>query len=93
MTKSETKKSKVHKISSKDSFRNLSYAFYEASKISFSLVFYPIVLLLLGVWLDKRFGTIPLFIIAGVISGVVLGIYKATRIRLTISKKGEEKNG
>jgi len=91
MTKSETKKSKVHKISSKDSFRNLS--FYEASKISFSLVFYPIVLLLLGVWLDKRFGTIPLFIIAGVISGVVLGIYKATRIRLTISKKGEEKNG
>jgi len=69
------------KNKSNKGFRTLSEAFYEASRISFSLVFFPIVLLLLGVWADKKFGTTPLFIIAGIISGVLGGIYQATRIK------------
>lgn len=76
-------KSKTKKINSQESFTILSKAFYEASKISFSLVFFPIVTLLLGVWLDKKFSTTPLFIIIGIISGVFMGIYKATRINIS----------
>ncbi len=72
----------------------LSEAFYEASKISFSLVFFPIVILLIGVWLDKKFGTIPLFIIVGIMVGLFAGMISATRIkRKVFSQKGEIKSG
>lgn len=60
----------------------LGQAFYEASIISFSLVFFPIIFLLLGVFLDKKFSTTPLFIVIGIVLGVITSIYKATRIKL-----------
>ena len=85
---SKNKKS-TSKIQSQESFVILSNAFYEASKISFSLVFFPIVLLLAGVWLDKKLSTTPIFIILGIILGVSVGIYKSTRIR----KSNYFKNG
>lgn len=79
----------VPKLSSQESFQLLSNAFYEASKISFSLVFFPIVILLAAIWLDKKLSTTPLFIILGIIIGVLTGVYKATRIK----KPGSIKNG
>lgn len=79
---------KVKKLSSEESFRLLANAFSEASKITFSLVFFPIIILLAGVWLDKKFSTTPIFIIIGIILGVVIGIYQATRIRKNINLNG-----
>ena len=77
------------KTTSQESFLQLSAAFYEASKISFSLVFFPVVILLVSIWIDKKLSTTPLFIILGIVSGVFAGIYKAMRIR----KTGILKNG
>jgi len=74
-------------------FRCLAEAFYEASKISFSLVFFPIVLLLIAVWLDKKLSTTPLFIIVGIIFGVVLGIYQAVGVRKKVIYRKKNKNG
>jgi len=86
--------SEVNRDKSKEGFQHLSQAFYEASKVSFSLVFFPIVLVLIGVWIDKKLGSTPLFIIVGIISGVLIGIYKATEVKKRFySKTGERKNG
>ncbi len=59
----------------------LMLAFNEASKITASLVFFPIALLLLGVFVDRKFETTPLFILIGMISGIAIGIYQATRLK------------
>lgn len=67
----------------KKGYELLIYALEEASKISFSLVFFPIILLLIGVWIDKRAGTTPLFIIIGIIAGVFAATYQL----LQVSKK------
>jgi F0F1-type ATP synthase assembly protein I len=69
------------KIKGQENLKNITSAFYEASRISFSLVFFPVAILLFGVWLDKKFTTTPLFIILGIVFGVTIGLYKATRIR------------
>lgn len=66
---------------------NLGKAFQQASVISFSLVFFPITFLLLGVFLDKHFKTTPLFIIIFMIVGIIIGVYQAISIRKKISKQ------
>ncbi|OGM28280.1 hypothetical protein A2962_00125 [Candidatus Woesebacteria bacterium RIFCSPLOWO2_01_FULL_39_61] len=88
MLKKHPKKISSKKSEKENSWYLLSQAFYEASIISFSLVFFPIVMLLLGVFLDKKFSTTPLFIVIGIILGVITAIYKATRIKLHKFKNG-----
>lgn len=84
MQKKMTGKSKVgsgKKAGVPIEYKTIANAMYEASRISFSLVFFPVILLLIGIKADKSLGTTPLFIILGAISGVVVGIYKATKIK------------
>ena len=64
-------------------------AFGEASKLSISFVLFPVIFLLVGVWLDKKFSTVPIFIIAGVVLGIVLFVYQ---VRITIKKLNELHN-
>ena len=58
----------------------LMEAFEEATSITITLVAFPVILLLIGVFLDKTFSTTPLFIFIGIIVGVVAGIYQAMRV-------------
>ncbi|KKQ37247.1 MAG: hypothetical protein US53_C0023G0002 [Candidatus Woesebacteria bacterium GW2011_GWA1_37_7] len=59
---------------------NLAQAFAEASKLSISFVFYPVILLLIGLWLDKKYNTTPLFIILSIVIGMLIFIYQASKI-------------
>lgn len=72
-------------------------AFEEATSITIGLVAFPIILLLVGVFIDKTFSTTPLFIFLGIISGVGIGIYRATKISKQINFKTKKvkkiKNG
>ena len=54
-----TVKDKDKKREVKADYTNLIPALEEASKLSISFVFFPVVFLLIGVWLDKKFNTIP----------------------------------
>ena len=64
----------------KDGFGYLVYAFSEAFNVTASLVFFPIVLVLLGVFVDKTFNTKPLFIIIGMILGIIIGVWQAIKV-------------
>lgn len=55
-------------------------AFNEASKITVGLVMFPVLLLLVGVAVDRVLATTPLFIFIGIIAGVGIGIYQAVVI-------------
>ncbi len=70
-----------------DSFAELVKAFSEATNIVFSLVFFPIVLLILGVFLDKNFNTKPLFIILGIVGGVFFAIYQGIKTERRLRSK------
>ena len=60
--------------------KGLAEAFEEATSITITLVAFPVILLLIGVFLDKTFSTTPLFIFLGIIVGVLAGIYQAMRV-------------
>ncbi len=70
---------------------NLAKTFEEASLMSLSLVSLPVLLLLFGIFLDKKLETTPFFIIIGVGFGISLGIYRAVslgkKIKLSSNKK------
>lgn len=68
-------------------YKELARAFRETSTISFSLVFFPIILLLIGVFLDKKFSTTPLFIIIAIVLGVTLTVYQAIKLGRNIKVK------
>jgi len=68
-------------------YKELAKAFQQTSTISFSLVLFPIVLLLIGVFLDKKFSTTPLFIIIAIVLGVTLAVYQAIRLGRNIKVK------
>ena len=67
---------------------NLFIAFKKASEISVSLVSIPILFLLVGVVLDKKLDTIPLFILSGVVLGVIFSIYKALSLERKLKQNG-----
>mgnify|MGYP005873931395 FL=1 len=54
-------------------WNSLLNAFAQASTLSISFVFYPIILLISGVFIDKRFKTSPFFTISGIILGIEIG--------------------
>ena len=58
---------------------NIIKAFGDASKLSFDFVFFPVVFLLIGVYLDKKFSSTPLFIISGVAVGIGAFVYKVKK--------------
>jgi F0F1-type ATP synthase assembly protein I len=73
------KKSEKQKMA-KEGFSYLTYVLSEAFGITSSLVFFPVVFVLGGVYLDKKLNTIPLFIIIGIILGTMVGIWQAVRV-------------
>jgi F0F1-type ATP synthase assembly protein I len=57
-------------------YPGLMLAFGEASKLSISFVLFPVIFLVLGVFLDKKFQTVPFFILLGLISGFFAFVYQ-----------------
>ncbi len=74
-------------IQSSGNKMNPFYIFGKASEISFNLVFFPISLLFLGLFIDRTLRTTPLFIIIGCIAGLFLAIVRALKIKDQIYKK------
>lgn len=65
----------------------MAYIFGKATEISFNLVFFPITLLFIGLFIDKRLNTTPIFILIGSIIGLFYAFYKAIKIKDLIFKK------
>jgi|GEM_PF-3096485 len=57
-------------------FYVLISAYKEATSITFSLVFLPVIFLIIGFFLDKTFSSTPLFIVFGIIAGVIAGFWR-----------------
>jgi F0F1-type ATP synthase assembly protein I len=64
-----------------------SSALREASSLSFALVLYPIIFLLLGVYADKKLHTTPLFIILGFFAGLVWFAWRAYKLANKLKKE------
>jgi len=65
-----------------------------ASQLGFVLGAAVLLGILGGSFLDSRFGTSPLFLIAGSILGMAAGIYSAAQIgKFLLDKFGRKKNG
>jgi ATP synthase protein I len=65
-----------------------------ASQLGFVLGAAVLLGILGGSFLDNRFGTSPLFLIAGSILGMAAGIYSAAQIgKFLLDKFGRKKNG
>lgn len=77
------------KIKTEAEYGNLLRSFNEASKLSLSFVLFPVLFLLIGVWLDKRFGTLPVFVLSGVVLGIIIFIYQ---VRMAIKNINKDKN-
>jgi len=61
-------------------------SFVEASSMSISFVFYPVIILLLATFLGKRFGNLPLFIVSAVVLGFVIFVFQVRKIFNRFSK-------
>jgi len=44
-----------------------------------------------GLWLDNKFNTKPIFVIAGLFLGLVVAVYSIYRVLLPLLKDGEDK--
>jgi F0F1-type ATP synthase assembly protein I len=73
--------------STEPKYSGLVSAFEEASKLSISFVLFPVMFLFVGVILDKRFNTVPLFIITGVVVGFISFVYKVKKTIQDLKKK------
>jgi F0F1-type ATP synthase assembly protein I len=71
----------------KTDYPALIRAFGKASTLSITFVLFPVILLLLGVWLDKKLATTPLFIIIGILAGIVVFIYQVRKAVKDIQEK------
>lgn len=80
MNSNKKPEAKVNKISP-------FYILGKASEISFNLVFLPITLLFLGLIIDKRLNTTPIFIVTGSLLGFSIAVGKALKIKNQIYKK------
>lgn len=66
--------------------KDLLRAFEEATSITVSLVTLPVLLLIVGLLIDKALSTTPLFILVGVGLGVTSGIWRALKLSKQIKK-------
>lgn len=71
----------------KPNYTDLFKTFSEASSLSISFVFFPVVFLLIGVLLDKKFNTMPLFVILAVIFGFIIFVYQVKKAIKEFRKK------
>ena len=62
----------------------------KATEISFNMVFFPVLLLFFGLFIDKRLNTTPLFIVAGCIAGLFFAVWKAVKIKDQIYKNNNK---
>lgn len=58
----------------------LLYTTGVALQLGFSIAIPLVVFILLGLWVDKRLGTLPLFVILGVILSLVVTVYEMWQI-------------
>lgn len=70
---------KTMKNKNKD-YINMAKAFEDATKITVELVALPIIFLFVGIYLDRRFGSEPRLLLAGVVLGIVFGILRAIHL-------------
>ena len=62
--------------------------------VGFFIVFWILGGVLAGLWLDNKFNTEPLFVIGGLLVGLVIAIYGVYRmIRPLMNDKQDEENG
>ena len=69
----------------------LAKTFEEATVMCLSLVSLPVLLLFLGLFIDKKLDTLPLFAIIGVVLGISFGIYRAVTLSKNIKLSGNKK--
>jgi F0F1-type ATP synthase assembly protein I len=69
----------------------LAKTFEEATVMCLSLVSLPVLLLFLGLFVDKKLDTLPLFVIIGVVLGISFGIYRAVTLSKNIKLSGNKK--
>jgi len=74
----------------KPNYANLFKVFGEASSLSISFVFFPVIFLLVGVFLDKKFNTAPLFIILGVVAGFFVFAYQVKKAIKELRPKDDQ---
>ncbi|OGM13454.1 hypothetical protein A3A76_04000 [Candidatus Woesebacteria bacterium RIFCSPLOWO2_01_FULL_39_23] len=74
----------------KPDYGKLLSAFGEASSLSIIFVFFPVIFLVLGVFLDKKFGTMPLFIILGVGFGIAAFAYQVKKVLSNLRPKDDQ---
>lgn len=57
-------------------------AWSQAMQLSWTLLFSLLVPLLVGIWLDKRYNTVPLFILIGTVLGILAATVGVARIAI-----------
>lgn len=70
----------------KPDYGKIIKALEQATSLSISFVFFPVILLLIGVFLDKKFNTVPGFILASIVSGIIIFMYQVRRALKGINK-------
>jgi len=63
------------------------YVISKATDLAFSLTLIPVAFLLFGIFLDKKFTTMPLFTIVGTLIAVFASVYKIIKAKDTINQK------
>ena len=57
------------------------YLLTEATKITFKLLAFPVLLLFFGLFIDKTLGTTPFFLVVGFIAGLFFAFLKVRTIK------------
>lgn len=81
------KKLEINKKESKIDYKSLVWMYSEATKLSLGLVLLPVITLLIGVFIDKKFGTTPLFIILSIVVGLSVFLYKTYSLGKKLTEK------
>ena len=61
-----------------------------ALQLGFTISIPLVLFILLGLWADKRWGTLPLFTILGVILSLIFTVYEMMRIIKSTQSKNKE---
>lgn len=81
---------KYHRDGARGWFKQLWYAVSVASQLGFEIVLPPVLLMMLGRWIDTKFGSPPLFTIAGGLLGLLAAFYQARAMMTGLIGKKED---
>jgi F0F1-type ATP synthase assembly protein I len=70
----------------KNDYIDMAKTFQEATSMSFSIALFPVLFLVLGVYLGNRFGSMPMFVIGGVVIGIIVGIVRTIQLGKKLKK-------